>query len=131
MWSVLAWSVVVAHLTYLLFQMCGGLLVLRDGRWLIAHLGAVAWGVGIVAVQGRCPVTLLEKALWARAGVEPYSGSFLDHYVFGRWFPDGSQTWVYAGHLAVIVLVYAVVVRRARRTGAGRRVQPTRVEQPR
>lgn len=131
MWALLAWGVVGAHLGYLLFQMCGGLLALRHQRWLVAHLAAVAWGVGIVVTQGNCPVTRLEKALWVRAGVEPYSGSFLDHYVFGLLLPDGTQTWVYALHLVVIVLVYAAVLPRMRRPAADARDRLTHDGQPR
>lgn len=111
MWSVLAAAVVATHAAYLIYQMCGGLLGLRDRRWLWPHIAAVTWGVLIVAVQGNCPVTRLEKWLHVQAGDPPYSGSFLDHYVFGRYLPDGSQPWVYGLHLVVIVLCYVLVGR--------------------
>jgi hypothetical protein len=112
MWMVLAVTVAAAHAAYLVFQMCGGLLALRSPRWLVPHVAAVIWGIAIVAVRGRCPATALEKWLLARAGREPYSGSFLDHYVFGTYLPNGSQPWVYGSHLAVILLVYLLVAGR-------------------
>ncbi|MDQ3030171.1 MAG: DUF2784 domain-containing protein [Actinomycetota bacterium] len=116
MWSVVAMAVAASHTAYLIYQMCGGLLALRDSRWLLPHLAAVCWGVAIVALQGACPVTALEKSLLARAGRAPYSGSFLDHYVFGTYLPNGSQPWVYAAHLAVILLVYGLLACKWRRT---------------
>lgn len=115
MGTVLAGGVVVLHLAYLTYQMCGGLLALRDIRWLVPHLVAVTWGVTIVAMGWRCPLTRWEKSLRADAGETPYSGSFLNHYVFGTYLPDGSQPFVYGFHLAFILFVYGLLVRQALR----------------
>ena len=112
--TFLAGAAVVLHLAYLGYQMLGGLLALRDRRWLYPHLVAVTWGVVIVAMQWRCPLTRLEKHLLAESGETPYRGSFLDHYVFGGWLPDGSQPWVYGAHLLVIAAIYLVLLRRIR-----------------
>lgn len=108
----LAVAVIVVHVAYLVFQMCGALLALRDPRWLVAHLAAVTWGVMIVVMSWRCPLTTLEKWLWLQAGEVPYRESFLDRYAFGRIFPEGSQPVVYGLHLAVIAGTYIVLVRR-------------------
>lgn len=130
MWSQLAVAVIFAHAAYLLFQMCGGLLAIRHPLWLAPHLLAVAWGVGIVAVRGSCPATRLEKALWVKAGETPYSESFLDRYLFGTFLPDGTQPWVYALHLAVIVIIYAALLRRATRVRPGASRRLAGAEQP-
>jgi hypothetical protein len=111
--TFLAGVVVALHAGYLAYQMLGGLLALRDRRWLYPHLLAVTWGVVIVAMQWRCPLTRLEKHLRAESGGTAYEGSFLDHYVFGTWLPDGSQPWVYGAHLAVIAGVYLLLLRHA------------------
>ena len=130
MWSFLALMVLAAHAGYLMYQAFGGLLAVRDRRWLLPHLAAVTWGIGIVAARGRCPVTALEKWLLARAGHAPYSGSFLDHYVFGTYLPNGSQPWVYGAHLALIVAVYFVLalrwarIRRFRRAADPEAIAP-------
>lgn len=112
MWIVAAYAMVLLHVAYLLFQAFGALLGLRSRRWLVPHLLAVTWGVGIVVVGGRCPLTLLEKQFIARAGGTPYPESFLDHYLFGALLPDGTQAWVYGLHLVVIVASYALVLTR-------------------
>ena len=110
MWNVASYAVVVLHVLYLVYQTFGALLGLKGRRWLVPHLMAVTWGVLIVVVQGRCPLTVLEKHLVATSGETPYTGSFLDHYVFGTLLPAGSQAWVYGAHLVVIVLTYVVVL---------------------
>jgi hypothetical protein len=108
-WLVAAGVVALVHVGYLVFQTLGALLGLRWRRWLWAHAAAVTWGVLIVVTQGRCPLTRLEKELLARSGGPSYTESFLDHYLFGRVLPDGSQAWVYGLHLVVIAATYAVV----------------------
>lgn len=110
MWIVTSYAVVLLHALYLVYQTFGALLGLRSRRWLVPHLLAVTWGVLIVVLQGRCPLTVLEKQLIDASGATPYTESYLDHYVFGTLLPDGSQAWVYASHLVVIVLTYLVVL---------------------
>jgi hypothetical protein len=112
MWTLTIASVVLLHVGYLVFQTLGALLILRHRGWLWAHLGAVTWGVLIVVVQGSCPLTRLEKYLTIRSGETPYTGSFLDHYMFGALLPDGTQSLVYGGHLLVIIATYAYVLTR-------------------
>ncbi|KRF04100.1 hypothetical protein ASG88_21930 [Nocardioides sp. Soil777] len=123
-WTLMAWAVVILHLAFLVFQMLGALLARKSRVWFVLHLAVVTWGVGIVITQGSCPLTVLEKDLIERAGGTPYAGSFLDHYIFGILLPDGTQTFVYATHLVVILATYAYVVWRLRRRsvqGAGDR----------
>lgn len=110
MWIVASYAVVGLHVLYLAYQTFGALLGLRSHRWLVPHLTAVTWGVLIVVVHGRCPLTVLEKHLVATSGETPYTGSFLDHYVFGALLPDGSQAWIYGAHLVVILLTYVLVL---------------------
>lgn len=112
MWTTLAWGVVVLHAAYLVFQMCGGLLGFRDPRWLVLHLMAVTWGITIVVMGWRCPLTVSEKWLRTQADGSAYSGSYLDHYLFGTYLPNGSQSLVYALHLLVILAIYAALAAR-------------------
>lgn len=114
-WILAAWIVVVLHLGFLVFQMLGALLALVSPHWLVPHLATAAWGIGIVVVQGSCPLTTFEKHLIERAGSTPYTGSFLDYYLFGTVLPDGSQAFVYGTHLVVILASYVYVVPRLRR----------------
>lgn len=102
----LVWGVVLAHAAYLVFQMLGGLLAFRDRRWLVPHLMAVTWGVVIVMMGWPCPLTELEKWLRTQAVGTTYTGSYLDHYVFGTVLPDGTQALIYGLHLVAILVIY-------------------------
>jgi hypothetical protein len=112
MYGIAIASVALLHAGYLVFQTWGALLALRSRYWLVPHLAAVTWGITIVAVQGSCPLTRLEKHLIAQSGGTPYSESYLDYYLFGTLLPDGTQTLVYALHLLVIAATYGFVLPR-------------------
>lgn len=107
LWTGWATAVGVFHGAYLIYQLFGGLLAVVDRRWLVPHLVSLGWAITVVAMQWSCPLTSLEKALYARGGSRPYPGSFLDYYVFGRLLPDGSQEWVYGSYLMLVLLIYA------------------------
>ena len=121
-WAMLAAATVAFHFAYLLFVMLGALLGLRDLRWLAAHLPVVVWGAVGLAMTRKCPVTLLEKQLWEKAGRTPYEGSFLQHYVFGLILPEGSHELVYWAQAGLVVGAYALAIHRhltSRRAGRG------------
>jgi hypothetical protein len=111
-WALLAVATVVFHFAYLLYVMLGALLGLRDVRWLGLHLPGVVWGVVGLVMTKRCPVTLLEKLLWEKAGRTPYDGTFLQHYVFGMILPESSQGLVYWAQAGLVVGVYVLAIRR-------------------
>lgn len=127
-WIVAAVSVAVLHAGYLVYQTFGALLALRDPRWLLPHAAAVTWGVLIVVVQGRCPLTVLERHLIDRSGGTPYAESYLDRYLYGTVLPDGTQAWVYGLHLAVIAASYVVVAHRWLRS-EGASLEPHEIRQ--
>ena len=111
-WALLAAATLVFHFAYLLFVMLGALLGLRDIRWLVVHLPGVAWGIVGLVMTKRCPVTLLEKLLWEKAGRTPYDGTFLQHYVFGMILPESSQGLLYWAQAGLVVGVYVLAIRR-------------------
>jgi len=77
-----------AHFGYLIYLPSGGFLALRWPRTFWLHLPTVCWGVGVVALQWRCPLTSLEDWARARAGVGPLPNSgFIGRYVEGVCFP--------------------------------------------
>jgi hypothetical protein len=112
-------GVVLLHFAFVLFVLAGGLLVLRRPRIAWLHLPAAAWGAAIEFGGWICPLTPLEQALRRRAGLAPYEGGFLDHYIFPLLYPDGLTPDLQASlGAAVLVLnagVYALVLRKRRR----------------
>lgn len=77
------------HGAYLLYVPSGGFLALRWPRSLWLHVPAVVWGIGVVVLNWRCPLTALEE--WARARADmtalPEAG-FTEHYVEGVLYPS-------------------------------------------
>jgi hypothetical protein len=77
-----------AHFAYLVYVPSGGFLALRWPRTIWLHLAAVCWGVGVVALRWRCPLTSLEDWARARAGLGPLPETgFIDRYVAGVLYP--------------------------------------------
>jgi hypothetical protein len=60
--------IVVLHLSFVLFVVLGGLLVLRWRRLAFLHAPAVVWGVTIEWAGWICPLTPLENFLRRRSG---------------------------------------------------------------
>ncbi len=61
-------------------------------RWL--HVASLIWGILTELLLWPCPLTWLEDWLESRAGIEPYQGGFLLHYLdkviypVSRYFGD-------------------------------------------
>lgn len=115
-------AVVVFHLGFVVFVMCGGLLVLWRRRAAFVHLPAAFWGVYIEFSGRVCPLTPLENDLRALAGDSRYSGDFVERYLLPVLYPPGLRRDVQLAlglfALAVNVAVYLYAWRRARRTSA-------------
>lgn len=119
---------VLIHLSFIIFVVLGGLLVLRWPRVAWVHLPAAAWGAWIEFAHGVCPLTPLEKSLREQAGQAAYDGGFIEKYVIPIIYPPGYSPEV-ANVLGLLVLainllIYTMVVRR--RLGSHEARQPDR-----
>jgi len=119
-YRLLADCVVVVHALFVAFVVLGGFLVWR-WRWMAwAHVPAAVWGA-VIEYQGWiCPLTPLENALRARAGLAGYTGGFVEHYLIPTLYPAGltRPTQVVLGSVVVLVniVAYGIAVRQALRT---------------
>ena len=59
-------------------------------RWL--QVGSLVWGIVAELLLWPCALTVLENWLEAKAGVQPYQGGFLLHYLDKFVYPDISAT---------------------------------------
>jgi hypothetical protein len=84
-------------------------------RWL--HIVSLIWGILTELLPWPCPLTLLENWLEQKAGVEPYQGGFLLHYLDKLVYPDISATALTVA--GVIVCAFNLVL-------YGRRMRITR-----
>jgi hypothetical protein len=118
LFRLLADTLVVVHLGFVLFVVLGGLLVLRWRRMKWIHLPAAAWGILVEFADWICPLTPLENFLRERAGMTVYPGDFIDEYVLPLLYPArltrGTQLMLGALVFAVNGLVYWRIARSGR-----------------
>ncbi len=125
MWyNVLANVVVVAHLLFIVFVVCGGVFVWRWRRLAWLHLPTAVWGALIEFRGWICPLTPLENKLRIAAGEAGYTGGFIEHYILPVVYPAdltrGLQIALGVGVVVLNVSVYvaALLLWRRRRSAS-------------
>jgi hypothetical protein len=108
-YQVLADLVVLLHFAFVAFAVLGGLLVLRWPRLAWLHLPAVAWVAYIEFYQHYCPLTPLENRLRDQAGLDTYSGGFIDHYIMPLIYPPGLTPGIQLALGVILALSYIVI----------------------
>jgi hypothetical protein len=89
---VLTGSLLWLYALFILWVVFGALLTRSRPilRWL--HIASLVWEVLTELLPWPCPLTVLENWLESKAGVEPYQGGFLLHYLDKLVYPDISAT---------------------------------------
>jgi hypothetical protein len=77
------------------------------------HIVSLIWGILTELMPWPCPLTLLENWLEQKAGVEPYHGGFLLHYMDKLVYPDISATALTVAGVLVCAFNLAIYGRRA------------------
>ena len=125
---MLADLVLVVHATFILFVVLGGLLVLWQPRIAWVHIPCAIWGAWVEFAGWICPLTPLEVDLRTRAGEIGYEGGFIERYVTAALYPQGLTREIQIGLgiavVAVNVIIYVVVIKRARNNSPSERFQP-------
>jgi hypothetical protein len=116
MYPFLADLVLVVHLAFVIFVLCGGLLVLR-WRWIAwLHLPAAVWGTVVEFSGWICPLTPLENWLREQAGETGYRSDFVAYYLLPVLYPDDLtrdvQLMLGTAVLAINISVYGWLWRR-------------------
>ena len=117
---ILANSILVVHLMFILFVVFGGLLVFYK-KWVPwLHIPAVCWAVLIEFFGWICPLTPLENHFRVLAGQNGYSQGFIQHYLVKVIYPDGLtqqiQIFLGLGVLVLNLLFYAVFLKKGKST---------------
>jgi hypothetical protein len=134
MWyRFLAESVVVFHFGFVLFVLCGGVLVVR-WKWVaLLHVPALLWGVIVEWSGWMCPLTPLENSLRELGGGVPYEGGFVERYIMPVLYPmDLTRDFqVTLGTVILLInaLLYGIAFTRRRGGGAGRRAMSVAMSQ--
>ena len=89
MYSLLADLVLIVHLAFVIFVLCGGLLVLR-WRWVAwLHLPAAVWGAVVEFTGWICPLTPLENWLRTQGGKASCRSDLIAQYLLPMLYPEG------------------------------------------
>jgi phosphotransferase system glucose/maltose/N-acetylglucosamine-specific IIC component len=97
--------VLIVHLGFIIFVVCGGFLILKWKWSAFCHLPAVIWGALLEFNGWICPLTPLEQWLRAAGGQKGYSGGFIEHYLLSILYPAGltQDIQILLGAFVVIV----------------------------
>ena len=111
-YAALATAVLFLHALFILWVVAGSLVT--KGRQVLSwlHIGSLLWGVFAEVLPGSCPLTNLENWVETQAGVQPYQGGFLLHYLDALVYPNVSGTLLMVVGVGVCILNLAVYVRR-------------------
>ena len=104
LYSGLAVSILVLHTLFILWVVFGAFLAWPRPvlRWL--HIASIVWGILTEVLYWPCPLTFAENALEQRAGIQPYQGGFLLHYLDKLIYPDISPSVLTIAALIVCAL---------------------------
>ena len=110
-YAALADCVLLAHALFISWVMFGVFLSRSRPllRWL--HIISLIWGILTELLLWPCPLTGLENWLEDRAGIEPYQGGFLLHYLDKLVYPDISSSVLTAAGVIICALNLAFYAR--------------------
>ena len=104
MYPLLTDLVLIVHLAFVVFVLCGGLLMLR-WRWIAwLHLPAAVWAAVVEFTGWICPLTPLENWLRAQGGETSYNSDFVAQYLLPVLYP-GDLTRDLQLLLATVVVI--------------------------
>lgn len=117
-YNLLADLVLLLHLTFILFVVFGGLLVLWRSGLAWVHLPCAFWGMLIEFKGWICPLTYLENDLRSAAGSDTYSGGFIENYLVPLVYPPSLtpeiQTLLGLLVLFINLIIYTIIWHRKR-----------------
>ena len=117
LWNLqaLAEIVLAVHLVWIVWVILGAVWT-RGYPFLTGlHIASLVWGILVELTPWPCPLTLLEQFFESAAGISPYRGPFLLHYLDAIVYPHVSEyLLVYLG-VAVCAINLVVYLWRLRR----------------
>ena len=106
---LLADLVLILHLAFVVFVLCGGLFVLK-WRWIAwVHLPAAFWGTIVEFTGWICPLTPLENWLRAQSGEATYRSDFIAHYLLPVLYPDNLTRGIQLLLGTIVIVLNAAV----------------------
>ena len=88
--DTLAVLILLLHLTWILWVIFGAFWTSGHRWWTVFHLASLVWGILVEVGPWPCPLTMAEDFFEVQAGLAPYRGSFLLHYISLIVYPNVS-----------------------------------------
>lgn len=110
-YSGLATSVLLVHALFILWIVFGALLAHSRPFLRRLHVACLIWAILTELLPWPCPLTLLENELEQRAGIQPYQGGFLLHYLDKLVYPEVPATALTIAAVIVCLLNLAFYAR--------------------
>jgi hypothetical protein len=118
LYNLLANATILLHFLFIVFVVCGGLLVIRWPQVAFVHLPAAVWGTAVEIFGWICPLTPLENHFSQLAGKSPYSGDFIARHLLPLIYPENLTAAIQQllGGLVIIVniIFYTIAVQKYR-----------------
>jgi uncharacterized protein DUF2784 len=92
LFEILADCVLGLHALFILWLIFGAFVARYRPVLCWSHITCLVWGILVEVTPWPCPLTVLEKWLELKAGVEPYQAGFVLHYLDKVVYPDISPT---------------------------------------
>ncbi len=105
-------AVLAAHLLYIAWVIFGALFTRGHPRLAALHIASIIWGIITETTNAPCPLTAAESWCEVRAGVTPYHGPFLLHYLNATVYPNVPNALLVSVAVAVCGLNLVVYARR-------------------
>ena len=114
-YRVLAGILLAAHLIYIAWVIFGAFFTRGRPKLAALHIATIVWGIITETTSAPCPLTTAENWCEARAGVAPYHGPFLLHYLDATVYPNVPAALLVAVAVAVCAVNLLIYARRAAR----------------
>ncbi len=111
----MAVGILTLHLAWILWVILGCALTRGRPRLAALHVLSLLYSIAVETGPWPCPLTRLEQAAQARAGITPYQENFLVHYLEALLYPDVPPALLAAVAVAVCVCNLGIYVWRWRR----------------
>ena len=108
-YQLLADLVVLAHATFVLFVVFGGLLVVRWHGLAWIHLPAVIWAAIVEFFGWVCPLTPLENWFRQKGGESGYGSDFVARYILPTLYPEELTREVQVALGVFVILINLVI----------------------
>ena len=112
MYQAAAIVVLALHLAFILWVIFGTLLTRRRPVLAWFHLASLVWALLVEVLPWTCPLTLGENWLEGCAGVVPYTGEFVLHYLNVLVYPNIPPLLLTVAAVMVIAVNVVIYCRR-------------------